>query len=60
MKLIDVSNAYSSLTNFEYEVNEMTGNGKYVNVLNFDGKVCEISSGELIFGGFYPLGTTVC
>ena len=60
MKLTDHANAYNSLTNFEYEVNEMTGNGKYVNVLNFDGKVCEISSSELIFGGFYPLGTTVC
>ena len=60
VKLIDVSNAHSNLTNFEYDVNELTGNGNYVNVLNFDGKICEISSGELIFGGFYPLGTTVC
>ena len=60
MKLIDVSNAYSSLTNFEYAVNEMTGNGNYVNMLNFDGKICEVSSGELIFGGFIQLGTAVC
>ena len=26
-------NAYNSLTNFEYEVNEMTGNGNWINLL---------------------------
>ena len=28
VKLADYSYAYNSLTNFEYEVNVMTGNGK--------------------------------
>ena len=29
VKLIDHNNANNSLTNFEYQVNEMTGNGNY-------------------------------
>ena len=59
VKLIDVSNTYSSLTNFEYKINEMTRNGNYINLLNLLRKICEITSDELIFGGFYSLGTSV-
>ena len=33
VKVIAHTSAYSSLTNFEYEVNEMTGNGNNVNLL---------------------------
>ena len=33
MKLTDNVNDYNSLTNFEYEVNELTGKGNYVNLL---------------------------
>ena len=35
MKLIDHTNAYNSLTNFEYQVDEMTGNGNHVKMLKF-------------------------
>ena len=33
VKLIDHVYAYNSLTNFEYEGNEMTENGYYLNLL---------------------------
>ena len=46
-------------TNFEYKVNEMTGNGYYVNLLNLLRKICEITLDELIFSGFYSLGASV-
>ena len=52
MKLIDHTSAYNSLTNLEYEVNEITGNGNYLNLLNLAWKIHEIDSDELIFGGF--------
>ena len=52
MKLTDHVNVYNSLTNFEYEVIEITGNGNYVNLLKFAGKNREIMSCKLIFGGF--------
>ena len=52
MKLTDYTYACISLTNFEYEVHEMTGNGNQANLLKLaDGKNC-----DLIFGGFYPFG----
>ena len=56
MKLTGYTNAYNSLTNFEYEVNELTGNGNYVNLLlKLAGKKNrEITSSQLIFGGFEP------
>jgi len=38
VKLTGYTNAYNSLTNFEYEVNELTGNGNYVNLLKLAGK----------------------
>ena len=44
---------------FEYEENEMIGNGNYRYLLKFILKIREITSGELIFGGFEPFGTTV-
>ena len=50
--MIDHTNAYNSLTNFEYQVNKMTGNGNYVKMLKFAWKIREIASGEFIFGGF--------
>lgn len=54
VKLIDHPNAHNSLTNFEYQVNKMTGNGDYVKMLKFLlGKIIrEITSVEFIFGGF--------
>ena len=49
MKLIDHTNAQNSLTNFEYQVNEMTGNGNYVTMLKFLlGKIREITSLNLL------------
>ena len=33
VKLIDHTSANNSLTNFEYDVNEMTEKGSYVNLL---------------------------
>ena len=41
VKLINHNYAYNSLTNFEYEVNEMTGNGNCENLLK-DDKVAKI------------------
>jgi len=38
VKLTGYTNAYNSLTNFEYEVNELTGNGIYVNLLELPWK----------------------
>jgi len=38
VKLTGYTNAYNSLTNFEYEVNELTGNGNYVNLLKLAGE----------------------
>ena len=35
VKVIAHTSAYSSLTYFEYEVNEMTGNGNNVNLLTY-------------------------
>ena len=35
-----------------YQVNEMTGNGNYLKLLKFAWKICEITLGEFIFGGF--------
>ena len=55
VKLIEFSNTYSSLKNFEYKVNEMTGNGNYVNLLNLLRKICEITLDELILSGFNHL-----
>ena len=55
VKLIEFSNTYSSLTNFEYKVNVMTGNGNYVNLLNLLRKFVK----SLILSGFYSLGTIV-
>ena len=52
MKLIDHTYGYNSLTNFEYEENEINGNGVFVNLLKLIGKICEITSGGLIFGAF--------
>ena len=52
MKLIYHTNAYNSLTNFEYQVNKMNGNINYVKMLKFASKIREITSGEFIFGGF--------
>jgi hypothetical protein len=52
VKLIDHNNNCNTLTNFEYETNEMAGNGNYVNLPNLLGKIREITSGEFIFGGF--------
>ena len=51
-KLIDHTNACNTLTNFKYESNEMTGSGNSVNLLNLLFKICVITSGEFIFGGF--------
>ena len=31
-----------------------------VNLIRLVGKIREITSGELLLGGFYPFGTTVC
>ena len=59
MKLIDDTNAYNSLTNFEYQVNKMTVNNNYVKMLKFAWKIREIASGEFIFGGFKSLETNV-
>ena len=47
VKLFDHTHVCSSLTNFEYEVNEMTGKGNYVNLLKFARKISGI-----IIGGF--------
>ena len=59
MKLTGYTNAYNSLTNFEFEVNELTGNGNYVNLLKLAGKKNrEITSSQLFFGGFEPFETT--
>lgn len=38
VKLTDYNNAYNSLTNCEYKVNELIGNGNYVNLLKLAGK----------------------
>jgi len=38
VKLTGYTNAYNSLTHFEYEVNELTGKGNYVNLLKLAGK----------------------
>ena len=38
VKLIDHTNVYNSLTNFEYQVNEITGNGNFVKLLKFTRK----------------------
>jgi len=38
VKWTDYTNAYNSLTNCEYEVNELTGNGNYVNLLKLAGE----------------------
>ena len=46
-------------TNFGNEVNEMTGNGNYENRAKLAWKICKITPGELIFGGFKQFGTTV-
>ena len=43
MKLTDHVNVYNSLTNFEYEVIEMTGNGNYVNLLGKIVKSCHVN-----------------
>ena len=32
------TNVYNSLTNFEYQVNEITGNGNFVKMLKFTRK----------------------
>ena len=52
MKLIYHTNAYNSLTNFEYQVKKMNENLNYVKMLKFASKIREITSGEFIFGGF--------
>ena len=44
---------------FEYEENEMIGNGNYMYLLKFILKIREITSGELIFGEFEQFGTYV-
>ena len=54
MKLIVHTNAYKSLTNYEYQVTKMTGNSNtiYVKMLKFAWKISEIASSEFIFDGF--------
>ena len=59
MKLIYHTNAYYSLTNFEYQVNKMNGNINYVKMLKFASKIREITSGEFIFGRFQQFETTL-
>ena len=44
---------------FEYEENEMIGNGNYMYLLKFILKIREITSGELIFGEFEQFRTNV-
>ena len=56
VKLIDHIYAYSSLKFFEYEVNETTGNGNYMNLSKTYVKGFVKS---LIFSGFKPFETTV-
>ena len=58
VKLPDHANVYKSFTNFEYEVNEMTGNENYVNLLKLAWNH-EIMSGKPIFGGFKIFRTIV-
>ena len=55
MKLIYHTNAYNSLTNFEYQVNKMNGNLNYVKMLKFASKTREITSGNLFLAGFSNL-----
>ena len=54
VKLIIHTNAYNSLTNYEYRVTKMTGNSNtiYVKMLKFAWKISEIASSEFIFDGF--------
>jgi hypothetical protein len=52
--------AYNSLTNFEYEVHKITGNGTCVNRLKIClQKIRKITSSKLIFGGLWPSRTTL-
>ena len=44
--------ACNHLTNFESEAHAMTGNGSYVNMMKRAVKTREITSSELISGGF--------
>ena len=54
VNITDHTCACIDLTNFKYEVHPTTGNGSYVNLQEtcLAGKTCEITSSELIFGGF--------
>ena len=56
VKLTGYTYDCNSLATFEYEVHALTGNGNQMNLLE---KNREITSSELIFGEFYPFGTTV-
>ena len=47
------------MTTFEYEVLAVTRNGNQMNLLNLLVKIHEITLSKLIFGGFYPFGTTM-